>query len=331
MKKINFIWTVMIFIALCAGGCSKVQNGYISDKLIYRRNPQIVSAGVLTTSIMPELNGTSQPIHFFIAGAYDSIGKPTDLLTKDVDLVVWDQPYVLATDTTIALVNAKRKTIKMPISQLNERSGQFTFTQASNLAPKGKYSFDVRMENVAGSQVFKNAMNIDIQQVLYSPGRMDINIMDVKNFGGGYITSPTATVKRIDRTPTAQSPNTISFKIVDKHGKPWNPKAGEIVPRGDRPSFPSFDRFAPQVNTDSTMTWAYPFAPFPLGTDASTYNAYDVFYRVLMPRVAIDGTVPATGAPCLPGKWNMNVTFGFRFIYFGDWEVTIHIDNATRI
>jgi len=331
MKKINLIWIALVFIALFAVGCSKIQSGYITDKLVYLRNPQIVSAGVLTTSILPELNGTSQPIHFFIAAAYDSLGIPTDMLTKNVDLVVWNEPYNLTADTSIALVNAKRKTIQMPITQLNERSGQFTFTPASNLAPKGKYSFDVRMENVAGSQVFKDAMVIDIQQVLYSTGRCDINIMDITNFGGGYITAPSATVNRIERKPTDQSPNTISFKIVDKYGKPWNPKAGEIVPRGDRPSFPSFDRFSKQVNTDSTMTWAYPFAPFPLGTDASTYNAYDVFYRVLMAHVAIDGSVPANGAPCLPGKWNMNVTFGFRFLYDGDWEVTIHIGNAKRI
>ena len=67
MKKINLIWIALVFIALCAVGCTKIQNGYITDKLVYRRNPQIVSAGVLTTSILPELNGTSQPIHFFIA------------------------------------------------------------------------------------------------------------------------------------------------------------------------------------------------------------------------------------------------------------------------
>ena len=114
MKKINLIWIALVFIALFAVGCSKIQSGYITDKLVYLRNPQIVSAGVLTTSILPELNGTSQPIHFFIAAAYDSLGIPTDMLTKNVDLVVWNEPYNLTADTSIALVNAKRKTIQMP-------------------------------------------------------------------------------------------------------------------------------------------------------------------------------------------------------------------------
>ncbi len=332
MKKYRTLWFAMIIIAAFIGSCTKVQEGYISDVLIYRRSPQVVSSGVLTTSVLPELNGTSQPVYFYINGASDSLGNPTDMLTKELDVYTWTEPYDLATDTTVALINAKRAVSKMPVALLNDRSGQFSFTPASSAIPGGKYSLDVRMENIAGSKVFKDALKIDIQEIEYQRFRTDCNILNAQNQGGGYLSpSPGYTVKRIARKPTADKPNTISFKIVDKHGVPWNPKNGEIVKRGDRPHFAMFAPFAPQVNTDSSMVFVYPFAPFPIGTSDATYNGYDSFYRVLRQHVDIDGNVPSTGEECLPGEWSMNVTFGFRFFMEGDWEVTIHMNNVTRI
>lgn len=56
----------------------------------------------------------------------------------------------------------------------------------------------------------------------------------------------------------------VILKIVDKAGRPFNPKAGEIVKRGDRPMFESHVKFNPVITTDTALICDFEVAPFPL-------------------------------------------------------------------
>ncbi|MDP4185006.1 MAG: DUF5007 domain-containing protein [Bacteroidota bacterium] len=332
MRKNTVKSIIYALILMTLAGCSAVQDGYVSDVITYRRNPQIVQSGVLTMSVVPELNGTSQPITFSIEAVKDSTGKETDALTKDVDLNVWTQAYNYQTDTTLALVMAKRTVAKMPIATLNKRSGQFSFTEASSMLPaNSKYSFDVKMQNIAGEKIFKDVFTCQLQTVLYEVFRMQDNTVvdDASLRFDSYIANPTYTVQHIDRTPTTNNPNTITFIITDKYGNPFNPKAGEIIKRGGRQSFSDFANFGPAVYSETSMTFTYPFTPFPLGTNFM--GSYDCFYRIPGRYIDVDGVDASTGEDRAPKSRNVNPIFAFRFYLSGDWIVTLKLPDVTRL
>jgi hypothetical protein len=183
------------------------------------------------------------------------------------------------------------------------------------------YEYDIEVSNESGARTFKN---IGLMQVTETPPyeiRRNSNNW-FKDFAtnSGNIVNPVITI-----TQLASTGNRAILKIVDEDGKPFNPKAGEIIKRADRPTFESYAKFHPIEYTDSTMICDFEVAPFPL-FQIPGYGSYDIFYRIPSQYVAI--TNPTVAFPADPGgtaTYSVNPAIGFLLKKEGTYLVQVKL------
>lgn len=322
------------FVALALTGCDKIPEGYLSETIVYTRNPFSVPAGKTTYSEAPNLAGSSYPIKFELLEVRNEKGEIDTSLYKLRDLYIWSAPYNSLTDKTIEDVQKKRKKVpNQPTMQLIAGSGQLLFTEATSSVLPGKYSLTLKMSNSAGSRILKDIVTINLENVPYLYENQNHNIAatgsgwiepggvsagDVKGLG------IKAAIAKVTHNPTG--PNKMHLIIRDKNGIPWNWKKGEIVKRGDRPCLEYALPFTQGVFADTELVYDYPFAPFPFGATATPdgnqwTRRFD--YRVLDKYVGIEGLTP--------GKWHCNLVFYFSFNFTGEWTFELTFPNLTRI
>ena len=111
----------------------------------------------------------------------------------------------------------------------------------------------------------------------------------------------------------------IILKITDKNGVPFNPKAGEIIKRGDRPTFESYARFNPIQYTDTAMICDFEVAPFPLAkyVDASTDWGHAIYYRIPEKNIVFDGLTA--------GQYSGNLRFAFVIKLEGTYVIEFRV------
>jgi hypothetical protein len=339
MKKTNILSMLNKFaFTICAvlflSACDEVPDGYLSDTIIYTKNPFNVPAGKTTYSEIPNLAGSSFPLKFELTGVKNEKGEPDTILTKLRDLEIWKSAYDPATDTTLALIKAKREIKKnQPTMELLSASGQLLFTEATAQVPAGKYTLSMKMSNSAGTKLLNDIVTIDIKNIPYTYQNQNHNIaatnsgwvepggnnaFDTKGVG---ITGATAKV-----THNSKGPNKIHLIFKDKNGSPWNWNKKEMVKRGDRPCLEYALPYVKGVFADTELVYEYPFAPFPIGkivTPGGNIWENRLDYRILSDFVAIDGLTP--------GKWHCNLVFYFTFNLEGEWTFELTFPNLTRI
>ena len=112
------------------------------------------------------------------------------------------------------------------------------------------------------------------------------------------------------------------MKIVDKNGVPFNPKAGEVIARGDRPIFENYAKFNPVIITDTAMICDFEVAPFPLAkyvTPATDWG-HLMYYRIPSTYVAIDGRTT--------GMYSANPRWDFQLKLEGTYIVEIKLTDC---
>jgi hypothetical protein len=314
--------------------CNSIPDGYLADSIIYTQNPFNVDAGATMYSQAPNLAGSSFPLKFELLEVRNEKGEIDSSLIKHRDLSIWTDAYNGATDTTLALVMAKRKVLpNQPTMQLLPFSGQLLFTAATSQVDPGKYTLSMKMSNSAGIRILKNIVTVNLRNNPYTYTNLNHNIAstgsgwiepggtsdtDTKGVG---ITGAIATV-----THNASGPNKLHLIMRDKNGNAWNWKNSEIVKRGDRPCLEYALPWVKGVFADTELVYDYPFAPFPFGTIVTPAGlALDkrIDYRILNSYVAIDGLTP--------GKWNCNLVFYFSFNFEGEWTFDLTFPSLTRI
>lgn len=330
LNKVAFsICAVLAFTA-----CDKIPDGYLADTIVYTRNPLNVDAGATMYSESPNLAGSSFPIKFELIDIRNEKGELDSSLIKHRDLQVWTEAYNPATDTTLALIQAKRKVLpNQPTMLLLESSGQMLFTAATSQVTPGKYTLSMKMSNSAGSRILKDIVTINLRNNPYTYQNQNHNIA-ATNSGwiepGGVSTTDTKGVgitgasAKVTHNP--KGPNKIHLIFRDKNGSPWNWKNSEMVKRGDRPCLEYALPYVKGVFNDTDLVYEYPFAPFPFGPTLtpggnSWNNRFD--YRILSDYVAIDGLTP--------GKWHCNLVFYFTFNFDGEWTFDLTFPSLTRI
>src|SRR5690606_22192257 len=105
-------------------------------------------------------------------------------------------------------------------------------------------------------------------------------------------TFTTTTAPKLSGTKVSNEGARVILKIVDKAGRAFNPKAGEIVKRGDRPMFESHVKFNPVITTDTTLSCDFEVAPFPLNKLVDLIGidwAFLSYSRIPMPFAQIAG------------------------------------------
>ena len=324
MKKINkYILLIMVILGIYS--CSKIENGFLSDNIRYVNGTIFVQRGMsYVASDRIEGDGSTPPFSYKLLNLRDkATGQPAPAeFNTDYEVLMFKKGMVFDSqkDTTVELLNAKRETITTKPLVFNQTSGQLVFNRSSTNLPLGEYIFDVEMTNPKGSKLFKNIGEIKIEE----PSIDDMFEVSYQAATGSSATEvfTTTTAPQVSCKKISNDGARVILKIVDKNGNPFNPKAGEVIKRGDRPTFESHVKFNPVAVNDTAMVCDFEVAPFPLTrlvTGTTNWN-YLMYYRIPMKYAIIDGLL----------NNNVNPVFGFRVLMEGTFVVTVRLPSVTR-
>ncbi|NTS40993.1 DUF5007 domain-containing protein [Flavisolibacter sp. BT320] len=324
MKKISIIATILLVVVTA---CKKIEEGFMSDLVRYKDNIILAKRGMpLVKSAAIEGDGSTPPYTFKMVNLRTKDGKaaPAEFNTEYELLVFKDGlSFNPETDTTVALLNKKREIQKVKPMIFNEKSGQIVFNRGSKNLPLGIYDFDVEMQNVRGTKVFPSIGQIQVIDpytedyfTLISTGAASASPMETFTD----MKLPQVSCKRVSGDGAR-----VILKIVDKNGKTFNPKAGEVIKRGDRPTFETYARFNPVIVTDTALICDFEVAPFPMAkyiTPATNWG-YLMYYRIPAQFLHIDNrTIRAESA---------NPRFEFQVMMEGTYIVEVKLSDALKL
>lgn len=303
--------------------CKKVPVGYISDQIRYVSDTIRVPKGTnySTDARGFEVDGSSYPISVKLLEVRDAAtGKPVSFFTDKHDVYIFTALFDPNSDTTVALLDKKRKKESLPPVQMVEKSGQLMFNTGTMDIPNGNYTFDIQLNNGSGQKIFKDISTIQIQDIPFK----------IESSGGtawfqdntttsGDIGVPTITFKKLSNDGFQ-----VRLKITDKQGTPFNPKKGELIKRGDRPTFETYAKFHPVQYTDTTMVCDFELTPFPM-LEYPGYG-YLMYYRIPSNFVTVDAGVTPTPASI----YSVNPRFAIRVLQAGTYEVTVKVPKVIR-
>jgi hypothetical protein len=310
----NIIISTILLLLFCSGifvSCTKYGEGFLSPSVQYAVNEFTITRGRVATSYSMITDGSSMPMKVKWVHIYDETGKMVDtLFSKKYLIPVWTAAYNPATDKDYASIVAKRTVTQLTPIVINESNGTIEANSGTIYLPAGTYTMDVEVSNAAGSQVLKNIMKIklvDGKSIELTPeiGSFSLSLLNAGTasgagsaggsnngvlFGGNNNPFVEYTITRF-----ADTPNVFIYKLMDKNGVVFNPKAGEIAKRpntGLNPNPPflqNLQDYAPDTYsaTDTAMVLKYPLVPFPI---ASLGNGYNMYYRIPSQYVKIDST-----------------------------------------
>ncbi|MGF7232059.1 hypothetical protein [Arachidicoccus sp.] len=328
MNKNKYLY--ILYLGIIFAACTKIVPGFLSDTLGYTQKEIICTRGLAyDASEKINFDGSTPPVKFELINLRDSLtgqSAPKEFdSTYDVTQFKPGQTFDAQTDTTIALLNAKRESVKLKPYFFNQVSGQFVFNHGSAHLPTGMYCFDIKATNVHGVKIYPSAGYIhvldptddDLYEVVYTA-------CSASNDATGTFT----TMKNIKFSITKiSSDNAITIvKIVDKNGVPFNPKNGEVITRGDRPYFGTYAKFHPITYTDTAMICNFEVAPFPLANyvdNAGTDWGFLQYYRIPSKYIAIDN-MPSTNG------FSANPVFSFQLKLEGTYEIVVQMTDATH-
>ena len=193
---------------------------------------------------------------------------------------------------------------------------------------RGDYEFDLEITNGAGTKLYPKIGQL---QIIDAPpfeanpelGTPYVRMIQVGNESVG--TSLLTPIVTVDRT--ADEPNKIIVKIVDKNEVPFNPLAGEIIRRpntGNNPVPPFLQTLQDySLKTDlfdDRMEFTYGVLPFPL---QSLGNGFNIYYRIPTQYFSHDDQVKFPD-----GQFSANPRFVFRAYVPGTYTITF---KAVRV
>ena len=322
--KIKYSLYLLLAMVTVVFACKKIETGFLSDTIRYKDRVINAKRGMpLTLSDRINADGSTPPFEFKMLNLRNkATGAPAPAeFTKQYEILVFKPGMTFdpETDVTVELLNAKReKVVKAPM-EFNNISGQIAFNRSSANLPLGEYEFDLEATNRWGTKLYPKFAQInvidpsvdDVFEVTYQAanGSTDAEVFTAMK-------APVITCKKVGNDGAR-----VILKITDKNGKPFNPKAGAVIKRGDRPTFETHAKFNPVVSTEDALICDYEVAPFPLVKyiTPTTDWGYLIYYRIPKAFINIDG---------MPNQ-NANPAFGFRVKMEGTYEVEVRLMDAT--
>jgi len=331
MKFRLFSCITLLIIGFAAiSSCKKTANGFLSPYIHYEQDPILIPKGRNFMSAGLNGDGTSQPMSISVVHFYNkATGQLMDtMFNKTYPVQIWTALYDSKTDTTLQLINAKRKTANVPPISINPSSGQIVANFGALRVPAGEYQFDLKITNETGSRIYskigdfilKDTTNFDAVPTL---GTQYDKLFEVGNESVAKLANtPILTITRV-----ADTPNIVTVKFLDKNGTPFDPKKGEVQRRpaaGVNPNPPYLqtlqDYSIAYTVTDDAMIFQFPFTPFPLN---SLGNGYNIYYRIPTQYAHIDGQPD--------GMWSLNPRFPIRIYVPGSYLVTMQFPDITHV
>jgi hypothetical protein len=309
---------------LVTSACKKSASGFLSPYIHYEVDPILIPKGRNFLSAGLNGDGTSQPFTCKVLHFYDkATGKNVDtMFAHTYPVPVWTALYNPKTDTTLALINAKRQIINSPAIAINPKSGQITSNFGALNLPGGEYQFDLEITNEAGTKTYpkigdfilKDTTTFDAVPALgtqydrlYQTGNENVTIL---------VGVPTLNITRL-----ADTPNIVTVQFLDKNGVYFNPSKGEIIARPSGNTYlQTLEQYAVSHRyTNNSMIFSYAFTPFPLN---SLGNGFNIYYRIPGLYANVDG-YPA-------GSWSLNPRFPVRFYVPGSYLITMQFPDVTH-
>lgn len=316
-KMKHLLYTTVAAVLVLAG-CKKIDEGYLSDGIYYSDSPILVERGIAfqKTSAL-SMDGTTVPITVKLLDIRKvGSGKRAEEFFKEYPVYVYKEAVDPDVDTTIEQVNAKRELKNMPPFQFLS-SGQFVFNGATDSLPVDTdYEFDIEVSNVAGVRTYKNVGIIHTMD----GERYTINAQANNAFQDFTGTVVPIGNPKITITAVSDTGHHAILKIVDEDGKPFNPKSGEIIKRGDRPTFENYARFHPIINTDTSMICNFEITPFPI-KKIPTYN-FLMYYRIPSQFITLSPSIPGLDPKT---GYSANPLFEFHIKKAGTYVIEIRL------
>ncbi|MBE9583583.1 DUF5007 domain-containing protein [Mucilaginibacter sp. JRF] len=325
MKKI----IIGLCIMVSAVACKKIDDGFQSDYIRYKDNNIYAKRGlILFQSDRINADGSTPPYKYKMLNlrSEDGSALPAEFNTEyEITLFKPGMSFNAETDTTIELLNQKRETVKRLPMEFNETSGQLTFNRASANLPLGRYVFDVEMTNPTGTKLYPSLATINVVE----PTSDDLftitdNVSNAFHDVTGVATpmkNPTITCTKVSNEGAR-----AILKMVDKNGRTFNPRAGEIIQRGDRPVFENYAKFNPVTLTDTAMICDFEIAPFPLTKyiTPTTDWGFLMYYRIPSQFVTIDGF------PSTLGAFSVNPRWSWQLKLEGTYVIQVKFSDVTK-
>ena len=331
MRKYIISGLLIISVIIGMTGCKKTQVGYLSDNLRYSANPLVIIQGqfMLSNGIIPD-NSTPPYTITLLNIRNKQTGLREESFFKEYDIPVWKKAYDPVTDTTVALINAKRDIQKkLPFTVLPQ-SGQYLITQATENIPLGDYLIDLKVENPNGTKTYTGINTISVTKPIQYEYVNPPYFMPLKvgsetgirfpfddqwiNPDLGQGTNTTLTIRRV-----ANSPNQIVLKVIDKNGAVFPGKALQQRPSGTT-FLKTLSTFAYKTTvTDTAILYDYAQTRFPDVYWDNKSGALNCYYRMYSEYIASIDTADAKN--WLPpkqipyGTWNkypVNVNIRFN-------------------
>jgi len=328
--KHRFIYFTLLSVSLLiTSACKKNTVGFLSPYIHYEVDPILIPKGRNFLSAGLNGDGTSQPYTCKVLHFYNkATGQNVDtMFAHTYPVPIWTALYNPKTDTTIALINAKRSTVHVPAIAISPESGQITANFGALNIPGGEYQFDLQITNTAGTKIYpkigdfilKDTTTFDAVPAIgaTSETRILVGNESISKVGK----PPHLMIMRV-----ADTPNIITVKYADKNGVFWNPKNGEVVNRpaaGLNPNPPFLQSLRTFTHsfyyTPTSSVFAFPFTPFPLNQGPQAYNIYQ---RIPTQFVINDGFPN--------GMYSLNLRFPIRIYVPGSYLVIEQSLDATH-
>jgi hypothetical protein len=260
--KIIYVASVAMLLGF---GCKKPQEGYLSKVIVYSPNTLSALKGRVTTSAALLVDGSTNPMNVKLLATRNFYTKqPADsILLKKFEIAVY-KGEVTQQDSTVEQVQSKIGKAMYSSFAINPLGGRMEVTPATNFIDTGTYEFDIEVSNIAGRREVKNAGVVKIVNPT-TPYELISQSVTTSPTTSETFTTVTNFTTSIVRTSAAE--NKVILKFVDKNGISFNPKAGQIVPRADRPDFKTYAPFYAEEKTDTALVYRYP-------TDLPTFPIY---------------------------------------------------------
>lgn len=331
IKSLKYLLALVVLTGI-SNSCKKITDGFLSPLVRYEEDPIIIQKGRTKVSSALNFDGSTKPAKIRMVHIYDkATGKIVDdVFLKQYPIKIWTGLYDSKTDTTLALIDAKQKDTLITPIVINNVSGQVEANSTTLNIPAGDYEFDLEISNGAATMLYPKIGRL---QIIDAPtfeanpelGTPYIRMIKVGNESlGTSIFSPVVVIER-----TADEPNKVILKIVDKNGIPFNPKAGEIIRRpntGNNPVPPFLQTLQDySLKTDiydDRMEFTYGVLPFPL---ASLGNGYNIYYRIPTQFFSHDDQVKFPD-----GQYSANPRFVFRAYVPGTYTITYRATDITH-
>lgn len=322
------IFILMAGVAFALSSCEKIQEGFLSDTIRYRDSVIYAKRG-MTLSVSDRIiaDGSTPPFNFKMLNLRDrETGQPAPeafFTEYEVEVFKDGMTFDAATDTTVELLNAKREKKLMTPMEFNEASGQISFNKASANLPLGSYTFDLEASNRWGTKFYDSFAEIHVVE----PSEEDLFEVTYLAASGSNsqeafttMQAPRFNVKKISNEGAR-----AILKIVDKNGNAFNPAAGEVISRGDRPMFESYAKFNEVIVTDTALICDFEVAPFPMAAYVDPlgeeWGLGITYYRIPSQFVIIDG-MPNHAA---------NPVFQYQLKMEGTYVLEVKMMDVTRI